>query len=176
MSDDTFGLDKDKKSSPKLVASLREGIAVVQMIFFKELKSLVAKKEGSSDPAHVSMLCGAITNEIFGTPNTEERFVRFRKENKGVIEQYLFAIKDELPSLLRPLTDALRIQMLCDSQEQHDSSSILVQAEKLGILQSDREIPLPSTFMAVVRTLGEKHGLIIPPAQITPEDDQSLVH
>ena len=45
----------------------------------------------------------------------------------------------------------------------------------LGILVEEREVPLPSIFMTVVRLLGEEHNLIIPPVQITPEQDQ-MVH
>ncbi len=169
-------LPEKKQENSKLVASLREGVAIVQMIFFKELKNIIASKNQDKDPTYISMLCGAVTNEIFGTRNTEERFETFRTENLATIEQYLLSVKDDLPAMRKPLTDALRVQVLCDSQEGSDSSATLTNAGQLGILVQERDIPLPSTFMTVIRTLGEKHGVIIPPAQITPEDDKSMVH
>lgn len=166
---------KDAKQS-RLLTSLREGIAVVQMIFFKELRGVLAQNYPTKDATQLSMLTGAIVNEVFGTPNTEERFVTFRKEYWGTIEQELLGLKDHLPHLLSALTDALRIQTLCDSQEGSDSSSALLHSKKYHYLEEEREIPLPSAFMMLIRTLGEQHNLIIPPAQITPEQDQTIVH
>lgn len=169
-------LNPEGKVPEKLIASLREGIAVVQMIFFKELKTVVLTTHGDKSPEFVSMLCGSITNKVFGTQNTEQRFVDFRATNKGAIEQQLISLKDDLPHMRKPLTDALRIQVLCDSHENSDSSQTLIDADKIGFLVQERELPMPSTFMTVIRSLGEQHGLIIPPVQITPEDDQSMVH
>lgn len=169
-------LNPDGKVPEKLIASLREGIAVVQMIFFKELKNVVLAAHGDKQPEFISMLCGAVTNEVFGTQNTEQRFVDFRTTNKGILEQQLLSLKEDMPHMRKPLTDALRIQVLCDSHEQNDTSQVLIDADKIGVLVQDRELPMPSTFMTVIRTLGEQHGLIIPPVQISPEDDQAMVH
>jgi hypothetical protein len=121
------------------------------------------------------MLAGYITNELFGTQNPAEKFARFRQEQWGEIEQELLGLKDELAHLCPRITDALRIQVLCDHQEGDDSSKILVAARGFGILMEEREIPLPSTFMTLVRVLGEEHNLIIAPVQISPEDD-GIVH
>ncbi len=46
----------------------------------------------------------------------------FVKENWGEIEQELLNIKEELAPLCPLLTDALRIQTLCDHQEGDDGS------------------------------------------------------
>lgn len=169
-------INPEGKVPEKLIASLREGIAVVQMIFFKELKDILIKKHGDQPTEYISMLCGSITNEVFGTRNTEERFETFRKENLAVIEQQLLGLKDELPAMRKAVTDALRVQVLCDDHEKQDSSSTLTNADQIGFLVKDRELPLPSTFMTIVRTLGESHNLIIAPVQISPEDDQAMVH
>jgi len=169
----------DSESSEKnsqLVAALREGVAVVQMLLFKEIRNLLTKKMPDADISHISMLAGSITNEAFGTRNPEKKFVQFRENNHGDIEQGLLSIKEELASFCPTLTDALRIQTLCDHQEGTDSSEILAQAKAFGFLKEEREIPLPSTFMTVIRMLGEKHNLIVPPAQITPAQDESMVH
>ena len=100
-------LNPEGKVPEKLIASLREGIAVVQMIFFKELKTVVLTTHGDKSPEFVSMLCGSITNKVFGTQNTEQRFVDFRATNKGAIEQQLISLKDDLPHMRKPLTDVV---------------------------------------------------------------------
>ncbi|PID77159.1 MAG: hypothetical protein CSB24_02785 [Deltaproteobacteria bacterium] len=165
-------INPENKVPERLIASLREGIAIVQMVFFKELKKSVQAEY--PDHTFVSMLCGAVTNEIFGTVNTGEPFIEFGRKNRAAIEQYLFAIKDELAHMRKPLTDALRMQAICDQQQQAngdgDSTKALQVAEKLGILITEREMPLPSAFMTIARNLGEIHGLIIPPTPTSPED------
>lgn len=168
--------EEEKAKQSKLIASLREGVAVVQMIIFKELRQHISEQHSQKDAKQQSMLAGAITNEIFGTPNQEPQFVEFRKANKGDIEQVLLSLKELFPGLLRNLTDALRIQTLCDSQEGSDSSSVLLHAKEFGYLVEDRDIPLPSTFMTLIRVLGEQHQLIVPPVQITPEQDNQILH
>ena len=165
---------KDRQS--KLIASLREGVAVVQMILFKEVRDHLTKNNPGGEAKQLSMLAGAITNEVFGTPNQEPQFVQFRKENKGAIEQTLLELKELFPGFVRNLTDALRIQTLCDSQEGCDGSEVLFRAKEYGYLLEDRDVPLPSTFMTLVRILGEQHNLITPPIQITPEDDNTITH
>jgi hypothetical protein len=164
----------EKKS--QLVVSLREGVSIVQMVLFKEMRTNLTKKRPDMQKIHLAMLAGTITNEVFGTQNPEAKFVSFCKEHWGDIEQELLNIKDELAPLCTHLTDALRIQALCDHQEGGDSSATLLRAKELDFLIEDREIPLPSTFLTAVRDLGKQHNLLIPPVQITPEQDASIVH
>ena len=166
----------DDTHKSKIVAALREGIGVVQMVFFKELRLLIHKRYPDMDKADQSMLTGAITNELFGTPNMEDRFVQFRDQNKTIIETELSRLYKDLPHLKPYLTDALRVQTLCDSHEGSDNTDVLEVADKLKILLKDRDIPLPSAFMTYIRGLGEQHQLIIAPVQISPEDDSSLIH
>lgn len=164
----------EKKS--QLISSLREGIAVVQMVLFKETKARLAEKLPLKEQTFLAMLAGAITNEIFNTHNPEKKFVVFRHKNLGEIEQEIISLRADMPKLCAKVTDALRIQVLCDHQEGEDSSETLIRAKEIGILDEERDIPLPSTFMTIVRLLGEEHNLIIPPVQITPEQDHSIVH
>lgn len=166
--------DKQKKS--QLIAVLREGVAVVQMIFFKELKAQLETNHPDKEPSTHSMIAAAVTNELFGTPNPESGFVQFRQQHKAIIEQEMLGLAVNLPDLRRYITDALRVQTLCDNQEGLGNNNSLAVADKLGILLADRDMPLPSTFMTLVRDFGEQHQLIIPPAHIPPESDQSLVH
>lgn len=167
---------ESSEKQSQLIAVLREGVAVVQMIFFKEVRAGIANKFREKDPGYISMLAGAVINEVFGTANPEQRFAEFRRENRGVIEQELLSLKADHSTLLPAVTDALRIQVLCDNQEGVDSSAVLKQADTLGFLHVDRAVPMPSTFMTLVRGLGEEHNLIIAPVQITPEQDEQLVH
>ena len=165
--------DNPEKQS-QLINVLREGVSVVQMILFKELRKQLATHHPDREPTFIAMLTGTLVNEIFASPNTEERFVSFRKENRAIIEQELLSVKEHQTTLLPALTDTLRILSLCDNQEGLDSTHILTQANKLGILIVDRPVPMPSTFMTLVRGLGEQHGLIIAPVQITPEEDSTI--
>lgn len=167
--------DQNSKNS-QLVHSLREAVGLIQMIVFKEIRANLEKSRKNMDRTELSMLSGSITNEVFGTPNPEEKFTTFRENNWGTIEQELMSIKESCSFLCRHITDALRIQTLCDSQQGEDSSSTLVKAKQYGYLLEEREVPLPSTFMTIVRELGKEHGLVVPPVQVTPEEDQSLIH
>ena len=160
----------------QLLAALREAVGLVQMVLFKEIRAHIVKKKPNAETSYISGLAGAITNEVFGTQNPDSKFVRFRAENLGEIEQELLAVKDQLPELCSEITDALRIQTLCDHQEGYDSSQTLVRAKEFGFLLEDRDVPLPSSFMVLVRALGERHNIIIPPAQVTPEQDATIVH
>jgi hypothetical protein len=168
--------NKKTGEQSRLIAVLREGISVVQMALFKELKELLSSRYPEQDQITRSMLAGSITNEIFGTPNPEPKFVAFHHEHRAVIEQELLGLAANLPHLRRYITDALRIQALCDNQEGIGPDNTLLMAEKFGILVKDRTIPLPSSFMTLARDLGEQHQLIIAPVQISPEDDRSLPH
>lgn len=165
-----------KAKNSQLVQSLREAVSLVQMILFKEVRSNIEKTQQDIDKTEQSMLAGAIVNDVFGTPNPETRFQKFREKNWGVIEQELLSLHVNCSFLCRHITDALRIQTLCDDQEGEDSSLTLIKAKEYGYLLEDREVPLPSTFMSVIRELGKKYGLIVPPVQVSPEDDQSLIH
>ncbi|MDJ0623004.1 MAG: hypothetical protein QNJ17_08550 [Desulfocapsaceae bacterium] len=161
-----------KKSA--LIQVLREGIGVVQMVIFKELRTSFAKKYRERDITSRSMLVGAIINKMFGMENPEPKFQKFNQENKAVIEQELIDLSRNHPDLLNRITDALRVQVLCDNQEGEDSTAVLQQAEEFGFLVKDREIPLPSTFMTLIRRLGEEHGLTVAPVQINTEDDSLI--
>ena len=160
----------------RLVGALREGVSLVQMVFFKEVRTELEKSRPELDSKSRLMLAGAITNELFGTPNPEPKFVAFRNERRELIEEELNGLAQSLPHLRSYLTDALRVQALCDAQEGIDDPGVLQAAEALGLLVKERNLPLPSSFMTLVRGLGEQYQLIIAPVHISPEDDRSLRH
>lgn len=70
------------------------------------------------------------------------------------------------------MTDALRVQFLCDTLEGIDSDPVLKRARDLGILIVNREVPLPRTFMDLVRRLGVAHNLL-QPSVLPDENDDS---
>lgn len=166
---------KKETNDSRLIPILREGIAVIQMILFKSLKPVIARKHPDLDSSTQAMLNGAISNEIFGSHNTEEKFQVFRNTYQGIIEQELLGLHQELPQLRDALADTLRTQVLCDNQEGIDSTNILTQADNFKLLPADREIPLPSAFMETVRTLGALHKLVIPPIEIDASEEKNLL-
>ena len=169
--------NEEKQKKSQLIAALREGVAVIQMVFFKELRDLVSNRHPDMDKPSQAMLAGAVTNELFGTLNPERKFELFRNKHHAEIEQLLLGLGDELPLLKKYLTDALRIQTLCDNQEGNDTTETLSAADKRGILIKDRDIPLPSVFITLARGLGEQYQLVIPPSQLTPApEDDNLIH
>lgn len=145
----------------KLIPIMREGVDIIKMIFFKELKEKLSSKYMNRDTRYISRLTGAIVNELFGTPNSQEPFAAFVEENLFFIKLEMKNIATELEHMRIPLTDALRVQFLCDSQEDIDSSAVLLQAKEVGILILEREVPLPAKFMNLVRKLGGSYDLLI---------------
>jgi hypothetical protein len=147
----------------RLIPALREGVELVKMIFFMKLKAHLNRKYPQRPADDTAQLCAAIVNEVFGTPNMERSFTAFVSAHHQLVEEELRGLAASVPEMLIPLTDALRIQFLCDEQEGIDSSPVLLCAEKLKILLVEREVPLPAPFMNLVRTLGVSLGLLEPP-------------
>ncbi len=155
-------MDKDSK----LIPVLREGVECVKMIFFRELQKLLATKFPESDKLHRNKLAGATINRYFGMLNPDPDFADFAKREAAVVDDILRTVATDLNPLRIPLTDALRIAVLCDHQEGVDNSAILVDARECGILLVDREMPMPNKFIELVRRLSNAKGLV---AELTPE-------
>jgi hypothetical protein len=139
----------------KLIPILREGIHIIKMVLFKTVRNGLAERYPHQERTFVNQLTGAMINELFCTPNHEEPFLSFAVTNRSRIEEEMKRIADDFPELKIPLTDALRVQFLCDSQEGLENPVMLTQARDLGILIVDRDIPLPDNFMTLARSLGE---------------------
>ena len=168
--------DQPTERKSRLIGALREGISVVQMVLYKQIKALLTSHAPERDASTTAKLAAALTNELFGTPNPDPIFVQFREQHQAFIEQELAGLAEHLPQIKGYLTDALRVQVICDDQQGIDDHGVLQTADSLGLLLKERNIPLPSAFMTLARGLGEQHGLIIAPVPISTEDDQSLVH
>lgn len=146
----------------KLIPIMREGVEVIKMVFFKKLKAYLSQKYTGREASYINKLSGAIINDLFGTPNPAEPLATFVKENKACIAEEMNHLATELEGMRIPLTDALRVQFLCDNQEGIDSSRILARAQELHILLVDREVPLPRHFLDMARKLGSAFGFLVP--------------
>jgi hypothetical protein len=138
----------------RLVPIMREGVDVVKMAFFQRLRAYLAAKYRGRNHDTINQLAGAIINELFATPNPREPFASFVAQNRDCITEELRLLASVFPELLDAITDALRVQFLCDSQEGLDSTDMLTRAKELNLLVLDREVPLPKYFLEMVRTLG----------------------
>lgn len=146
----------------KLIPIMREGVEVIKMVFFKKLKAYLSQKYPGREASYINKLSGAIINDLFGTPNPGEPLATFVKENKACIAEEMNHLATELEGMRIPLTDALRVQFLCDNQEGIDNSRILARAQELHILLVDREVPLPRHFLDLARKLGSAFGFLVP--------------
>jgi len=147
--------DGAMKMENRLIPLLREGIHIIKMVLFKNIRDGLAKRYPHQERIFINQLTGAMINELFSTPNHEEPFLSFAITNKPLIKEEMERMADDFPELRIPLTDALRVQFLCDSQEGMENHVMLTQARDLGILITEREIPLPDHFMILARSLGE---------------------
>jgi hypothetical protein len=143
----------------RLVPVLREGIHIIKMILFKILKDELTAHHPEWEQAYINKLTGAVTNKLFGTPNREEPFLSFAQINEVLIDETMKHIATEFPEMKIPLTDALRVQFLCDSQEGFENVTLLTKAKDLGILILEREIPLPDHFITSARSLGVEYNM-----------------
>ena len=145
----------------RLIPILREGIHVIKMVLFKTLRDGLAERHPRRERIFINQLAGAVINDLFGTPNRDEPFLSFGIANRALIEMELAGLAGDYPELRAPLSDALRVQFLCDSREGLDNPALLTRADALGILIRDREVPLPDTFMNMARFLGEEHQMTL---------------
>jgi hypothetical protein len=139
----------------RLIPVLREGIHIIKMVLFKTIRNGLAERYPHQEQTFISQLTGAMINELFCTPNHEEPFLSFAITNRPLIEEEMKRIADDFPELRIPLTDALRVQFLCDSQEGLENPLMLTKVRDFGVLITERDIPLPDHFMTLARSLGE---------------------
>jgi len=145
----------------KLILIMREGVEVIKMIFFKQLKDYLLANYSGGDGAYCGRLAGSVVNTLFGTENPAEPFASFADANRERIARELKNIPLVFEEMRIPLSDGLRVLFLCDSMEGIDSSPVLVRADELGILLHDRPVPLPKNFLELVRRLGKSFNLLI---------------
>ncbi|MEN8141583.1 MAG: hypothetical protein ABFR97_10210 [Thermodesulfobacteriota bacterium] len=146
----------------QFIPSLREGVDMVRMIFFVNLRDYLQERYSDEDEGYGGMLAAAVMNELFGTPNPEERFALFHEEQQERIAAELAGVAENFADLCIPLTDALRIHFLCNVQEgiEGEEAAVLARAREVGVLISERDVPLPKGFMELVGRLGQAYGFV----------------
>ena len=127
-----------------------------------DLKPVLALKYPEMDAEKINLLAGAVVNSLFGVRNMEAPFAAFEKDNRRLIESQLKEISQPLDHLKIPITDALRIQFLCDGHEGVDSAPVLEKAKNLNLLIVERDVPMPGAFMSIVRRFGAAYNILEP--------------
>ncbi len=149
----------------RLLPILRQALDVVRMILFKELRDYFsATRPDRANEA--GRLAAGVLNDLFGVANPNEAYIAFMDANREEIDTALADFPSRFERFLIPLTDALRMQFLCDSCEGlDDSTDFLVRAKERGVLLAERDLPLPHHFLELVRRLGAAYGLVSPPSE-----------
>lgn len=145
-----------------LVPTLRQGIDIIKMVLFKELKPHMEKNYPQLEPEETGRLTGAVINNLFGIEDMEMSVEQFTAANQHLIDAEVAAFAENFDHLRIPLTDALRVQYLCDSHVGINSETILEKADKMKILISERDVPLPGAFMSIVRSFGVAYNILEP--------------
>lgn len=151
----------------KLLPVMREAVATVQMILFKVLRESMQRRYADWPESDCIKLAGAVVNNLFGTQPTDPAVASFGAAHRELVDSELRELAEHCRELIPFLTDTLRMKTICDNQEGIHSIPSLLMAKALGILQEERALPMPSTFMLSVRTLATQHGLV-EPMQVAP--------
>lgn len=148
----------------RLLPILQEGIEVTKMVLFRKLKAFSALRLPEQPSAFHTQLAAAVINDLFTSPpDLPEPVAAFMSSNRELIERERQAFIGEQPEMRIVLTDTLRMQTICDLMEGQPDPGILQKAESTGLLLSEREMPLPHTFIDMARRLGKANGLLTPP-------------
>jgi len=157
----------------KLIPVMREAVLTVQMVLYKHLKQKVAASYSDWPREKRARLAGAVVNSLYGSEAMDPEVTTFARDHRALVESELRGLAQHCEPLIPFLTDSLRMQVICDNQEGIHSVGSLLMAKTLGLLQEERTLPLPSTFMLSVRNLAVTHGLVekqeaAPPAEEKP--------
>ena len=144
----------------RVLPMMRDAITTVQMVLFQTLRQSLRQPE--RDETLHTRLAGAVINNLFGTRPVDEAVSAFAAANRELVEAELRGLADHCAGLRPILTDALRMHTICDEQEGINSAGSLLMARALGLLDEDRPLPLPSSFMLAVRNLAVAEGLVLP--------------
>jgi len=150
-----------------LISILREGVEIVKMLCFRKLKEELAGRYPEREAVFSARLAGALLGSLFDPSVADNPFVR---EHPELLAREQAALAGMLGELCIPVTDALRIQALCDHQEGLDSTAALRRAQELKVLLAGRDMPLPHHFIELVRRLGSAAGLVAPLRQEAGEN------
>lgn len=149
----------------RLLPILQEGVEIVKMVLYRQLQPFIARRRPELEPAGQRQLAGAVINDLFAAPHelpaATAALIQAHREDIDRERAAFFAAHPEQKLVL---TDGLRVQTLCDLSAGHPEPGLLQRAEAAGLLLTDRELPLPHTFIDLTRRLGKANGLLTPPA------------
>lgn len=154
---------QEKQEQPfdsKLIPVMREAVLTVQMVLYRVLKENMSTRFADWSEGQQGRLAGAVVNNLFGTEPLDPGVSEFARVHRELVEDELRSLAGYCGDLIPFITDALRMQTICDNQEGVHSLGSLLMARSLGLLKEDRVLPLPSTFMLSVRNLASVHGLV----------------
>ena len=141
----------------KLVPSLRKAMQLIKIVVYVKVKKISVQHQPKFDENAIRQLTAQFMNIMFDAQYPTGKF----SDIAGLedVQQIILSVSLEHPELTTLITDTLRIQYLCDQETGLDRKEPLVNAEKLGILQVDRSIPLPKSFIELANRLGNDYGL-----------------
>jgi hypothetical protein len=158
----------------KIVPAIREGIEMVMMVVFLKLRARHGEEMPDREQKYHSMLAAAVLNRIFGTTGNDGKVAMFVRENEDEIEKRTRSFASDFEELRILVTDALRMQFVCDEVEgigeSDENRAVLEKAVEYGILIQERDAPLPKGFMNLVYRVGVANGLIKPQTPETETD------
>ena len=141
---------------------MREAVLMVRMLLHRHLLADFASRRANMAPEERVRLAGALVNNLFGTQPEDSSVAAFAQQERALVEEELRGLAARTGKLGPLLTDALRMHCICDEQEGRNSTASLLLAQTVGLLDLERPVPLPSTFMLSVRALAVAEGLVQP--------------
>jgi hypothetical protein len=158
----------------KLIPVMRQAVTLVQMLLFRCLKDDLQQRHQDWPEQKNIRLAGAVVNNLYGTEAADQQVNLFAREHRPLIEEELRCLRSCAEELIPHITDSLRMQTICDNHEGIHSIPNLLLAREIGLLDEERPLPMPSTFMQSVRQLGADAGLVraMEAAGVLSEDEQ----
>ena len=152
----------------KIIPIMREAITTVQMILFQRLKESISRRYSEYPEEDKILLAGAVVNNLYGSDALAPQVNIFASNHRELIEEELRGLSRRMVDLIPHITDSLRMQTLCDNHKGIHSIPCLLLANEMGLLDKERELPMPSTFMLSVRKLGAESGFVKPMTSTPP--------
>lgn len=156
--------EKEKQQEKeKLVPALREGVEIVKLILYKKISTQYAEKYRDRGADFGKKLAGAVINRLFAIENPDQKFQDFIKQNNEAIIDEIKNFPNDYKELTIPVSDALRVQFMCDCQDGSEDVDFLKKAQELGVLMVERNMPMPGSFLNLIAKIGVSEGILAPP-------------
>ena len=152
----------------RVLPLMREAVLMARMLLHRHLLADLAARRPELAEGERTLLAGAVGNNLFGTAPEHDGAEAFARNRRVLVEEELRALSGHLGKLAPLLTDALRMHCICEEQEGRNAAASLLMARALGILDGERPVPMPSTFMLSVRAAAVAEGLVL--AMALPEE------